>query len=51
MDEQGRDSPPLVASTLFVAVLRGLLLDELVTGETGRTEQAMQRFVGLIDCL
>jgi hypothetical protein len=38
-----------VASTFFVAVLRGLLLDELASGEIDRTEHAMRKIVALID--
>jgi AcrR family transcriptional regulator len=39
---------PTVTATLFVAVVRGLLLDGLATGERVRTNDAMERFIGLI---
>ena len=51
VDEQNRETPLLAVSTLLIAVPSGLLLGELATGENGRTEQAMQRFVNLIDYL
>lgn len=38
---------PKVTATLFVAVVRGLLLDGLATGERARTNEAMESFIGL----
>ncbi|HLI00040.1 MAG TPA: TetR/AcrR family transcriptional regulator [Acidimicrobiales bacterium] len=38
-----------VLATLVIAVLRGLALDRLATGEGSRTDQALERFVALMD--
>jgi AcrR family transcriptional regulator len=35
-------------ATLLIAVLRGLLLDQLNTGDTPRTTQAMEQFLNLL---
>ena len=42
------DSDPAVA-TLVMAVLRGLVLDRLSTGDQVRTDRALERFARLID--
>lgn len=41
--------PPVdeATATLMVAVVRGLLLDRLATGDRGRTDRALRRFVQL----
>jgi AcrR family transcriptional regulator len=39
---------PEVTATLFVAVVRGLLLDGLATGERARTNEAMEKFINLM---
>jgi AcrR family transcriptional regulator len=41
--------PPLdeATATLMVAVVRGLLLDRLATGDRERTDEALRRFTGL----
>lgn len=36
-------------ATLFIAVVRGLLLDRLTTFDRTRTDRAMQRFLALIE--
>jgi AcrR family transcriptional regulator len=36
-------------ATLLIAVLRGLLLDQLNTGDTPRTTQAMEQFLNLLE--
>jgi len=36
-------------ATLLIAVLRGLLLDQLNTGDTQRTTQAMEEFLNLLE--
>ena len=36
-------------ATLLIAVLRGLLLDQLNTGDTARTGRALERFLDLLD--
>jgi AcrR family transcriptional regulator len=43
-------NPPLdeATATLMVAVVRGLLLDRLATGDRARTDEALRRFAGLI---
>jgi AcrR family transcriptional regulator len=47
---QGRWTPPVDAATatLMVAVVRGLLLDRLATGDTRRTDEALRRFAELV---
>ena len=48
-DEWSADAPDSATATLMIAVVRGLLLDRLATGETGRTDAALTRFVELIE--
>lgn len=47
------DSAPgqadLAGATLVIAVLRGLVLDRLATGDDTRTDQALERFAQLLD--
>jgi AcrR family transcriptional regulator len=43
-----RHVDPVVA-TLVIAVLRGLILDRLATGDDMRTDQALERFIALVD--
>jgi len=43
------DTPDAATATLMIAVVRGLLLDRLATGETERTDAALKRFVELIE--
>lgn len=38
-----------VAATLALAVVRGLLLDRLATGDAARTDEALARFAELLD--
>jgi AcrR family transcriptional regulator len=38
-----------VVATLVIAVLRGLMLDRLATGDDMRTDQALERFIALAD--
>jgi AcrR family transcriptional regulator len=47
---QRRWTPPVDAATatLMVAVVRGLLLDRLATGDTRRTDEALRRFAELV---
>jgi AcrR family transcriptional regulator len=47
---QTRWVPPVdsATATLMVAVVRGLLLDRLATGDRRRTNAAMRRFTGLV---
>lgn len=40
------EAPDPVAATLTLAVLRGLLLDVLATGDRARTQAALDRYVG-----
>jgi AcrR family transcriptional regulator len=42
--------PPVddATATLMVAVVRGLLLDRLATGDRARTDAALRRFAGLV---
>lgn len=42
----GRGDPG--TATLVIAVLRGLILDRLATGDDKRTDQALERFVALV---
>ena len=35
-------------ATLFVAVIRGLLLDRLTAPDPGRTDEALRRFTGML---
>src|SRR3954454_24613103 len=43
------DAPDSAMATLMIAVVRGLLLDRLATGESVRTDAALARFVELIE--
>jgi len=43
------DTPDPATATLMIAVVRGLLLDRLATGETARTDAALERFLELIE--
>ena len=43
------DTPDPATATLMIAVVRGLLLDRLATGETDRTDAALARFAKLIE--
>ncbi len=43
------DTPDPASATLMIAVIRGLLLDRLATGERERTDAALARFVELIE--
>jgi len=43
------DTPDPASATLMIAVVRGLLLDRLATGETERTDAALARFAELIE--
>src|SRR3954470_354875 len=45
----GADTPDSATATLMIAVVRGLLLDRLATGESVRTDAALARFVELIE--
>jgi AcrR family transcriptional regulator len=45
----GFDPVPPVSATLLVAVVRGLLLDELATGDRARANLAMGQFVALVE--
>jgi len=47
--EWGVETPDTATATLLIAVVRGLLLDRLATGETERTDAALERFVELIE--
>jgi len=43
-----RTSANAASATLVIAVLRGLLLDRLSTGDTERTDRALELFTQLI---
>jgi AcrR family transcriptional regulator len=47
--EWSADTPDSATATLMIAVVRGLLLDRLATGESERTDAALARFVELIE--
>ena len=46
--ERWRPSVDEAKATLMVAVIRGLLLDRLATGDRARTDRAVSRFVELV---
>jgi AcrR family transcriptional regulator len=48
-NEWSVDAPDPATATLMIAVVRGLLLDRLATGEKERTDAALARFVELIE--
>lgn len=43
------DADDPIAATLFIAVVRGLLLDRLTTHDDNRTNEAFSRFVAMIN--
>jgi AcrR family transcriptional regulator len=45
----GPGSPDRATTTLFIAVIRGLLLDRLVATDPERVDAALARFAGLLD--
>jgi AcrR family transcriptional regulator len=48
-NEWNVDTPDTATATLMIAVVRGLLLDRLATGERERTDAALARFVELVE--
>jgi AcrR family transcriptional regulator len=48
LETQWRPRVDAVTATMMIAVVRGLLLDRLATGDRKRTDAALERFAGLL---